>query len=608
MLLIALTLSLFATPLVASDLSAPKSGLIGPAIIHMADVAPIGALKDHSTLVNFNTNGLQVTRFDSVAAAIDAHDGEIAYFDGLFYLYGTSYNCGYEWGNKGAPFCGFKAYISKDLVNWTDKGFLFDAKTQVWQSRCNGSTYGCYRPHVVYNPKNNLYVLWINTYDNQVGYHVFTSSSPVGPFTEVAQPTLADSTNAPVGGLNNGDHDLFVNDDGTAYIVYTDWRAGGAIIVEKLNADYTSGTGEYVQVTPGNTEAPGMMKRNGIYYLLYSDPNCGYCGGTGTSYRTAPSPLGPWSSGINISSNSCGGQPSFVSTIKLNSQVIFLYGSDLWNNGKPNEALANFYWAPLTFAPNGSINPLVCQGEVSVAIMPDRNPQQSIYDLDGTSGSDGFTSHCDIRENIQRSQSFVATRTGTLRAVSFSTFQSGNPNASLRIQIYQANRAYQPVGSALRSILVLPDSIGWAPQLITVNPGITVTAGVRYAIVVSSASSQGCYGFEYNDSAPYPGGGEAYSNNGGASFSAEQNRSLMFRTYISNAQRTNGVGLVPILSGTDYAGTDKFPDDGSRQEPVHDSGFGRDEPGIYPPDPTNESARFRFRFSNWVAGFTAKTI
>ncbi|HEV7926658.1 MAG TPA: glycosyl hydrolase, partial [Verrucomicrobiae bacterium] len=235
------------------DSPLPKSGLMGPVIIYTADVVPTGVLTDHSTLVNFNTNGLQVTRFDSVAAAIDAHDGEIAYFDGVFYLYGTSYDCGYEWGNKDAPFCGFKVYSSKDLVNWTDKGFLFDAKTPVWQSRCNGSTYGCYRPHVVYNQKNNLYVLWINSYDNRSGFHVFTSPSPVGPFTEMAEPTLVDSTNASVGGLNNGDHDLLVDDDGIAYLAFTDWRAGGAIMVEKLNADYTSGTGACSKVTKGST-------------------------------------------------------------------------------------------------------------------------------------------------------------------------------------------------------------------------------------------------------------------------------------------------------------------------------------------------------------------
>jgi len=495
------------------------------------------APEDSSTLVNFNSKGLQITRFDSVAAAIDAHDGEIAYFNETFYLYGTSYDCGYEWGNKNAPFCGFKVYTSKDMVNWTDKGFLFDAQTPVWQSRCNGGTYGCYRPHVIYNQKNNLYVLWINVYDNKVGYRVFTSTSPVGPFAEIAEPRLGINRDASVAGLNNGDHDLFVDDDGTAYLAFTDWRSGGAIMIEKLNADYASGTGEYVKVTKGRTEAPAMMKRNDKYYLLYSDPNCGYCGGTGTSYRTAASPLGPWhpnidSPGINISSDSCGGQPSFVSTIKLKSDVIFLYGSDLWNNGAKNEALANFYWAPLSFTAEGSIKPIVCQGKVSVLVRPDLTAPPVPVDLDSTSGTSGFKSHCDIGGNIQRSQSFVTTRGGTLSAVNFCTFKSGYPNAGLTVEIYQANTANQPTGSALSSILVLPDSIGWSPKFITVSPQITVREGDRYAIVVKSSTSSGGYGFEYNDSAPYPGGEEAYSSDGGKSFHAETHRSSMFRTFI----------------------------------------------------------------------------
>jgi hypothetical protein len=489
-------------------------------------------LQAASTLINFNANGSQLTRFDSVAAAIDAHDGEIASFDGVFYLYGTSYDCGYEWGNRQAPFCGFKAYSSKDLVHWLDRGFLFDARTPVWQSRCNGSTYGCYRPHVVFNQKNKGYVLWINVYDNQVGYRVFTSPQPAGPFAEIAEPTLALNTSAPVAGLNNGDHDVFVDDDGTAYVAYTDWRAGGAIVVEELNADYTSGTGAFVKVTPAKTEAPALMKRNGKYYLLYSDPNCGYCGGTGTSYRTALSALGPWSEGIKISADSCGGQPSFVSTLKLNSAVIFLYGSDLWNNGAKNEALANFYWAPLTFADDGAIHPILRQAKVTVAIQPDLTPQPALADLDHTSGTDGFTSFCDLGGGVQRSQSFAATRTGALSAVSVCTFQSGYPDAGLAFEIYRTGKAGLPTGSALSSILVLPDSIGWSPKLVTVHPGVAVKAGETYALVLKSASSKGRYGFEYNDSAPYPAGKEACSSDGGKNFSVEPARSLMFRTFI----------------------------------------------------------------------------
>jgi hypothetical protein len=85
---------------------------------------------------NFTHEGKQITRFDHLGNAVDAHDGEIALFNGTYYLYGTSYDCGFEWNNKTAPFCGFKSYSSKDMTNWKDEGFLFDAKNPLWQSRC----------------------------------------------------------------------------------------------------------------------------------------------------------------------------------------------------------------------------------------------------------------------------------------------------------------------------------------------------------------------------------------------------------------------------------------------------------------------------------------
>jgi len=473
-------------------------------------------LTSAQTIRNFDRNGKQITKFDNLGNAIDAHDGEIALFNGVYYLYGTSYDCGFEWGNKSAPFCGFKTYSSTDLQHWTDKGFMFDAKTPVWQTRCDGKTYGCFRPHVIYNRKTKRYVLWINVYDNRVGYRVFTSKTPVGPFNEVKEPTLAVNSEMPVAGLNNGDHDTFVDDDGTAYLAYTDWRTKGSIVIEKLSADYLTGTGQHVKsVTTGNTEAPALFKRKGKYYLIYSDPNCGYCSGTGASYRTAPSPLGPWSEGIKISDNSCGGQPSFVSTIKLNSETIFLFGSDLWNNAAKNEALANFYWAPLTFAADGSINPMKC--EQTASFIKSSAPNKPAED---------FTTGCDIGKNIQRSQTFTAAKSGTLTRISFATFQTSYPDAGLSVEVFELSNAGQPTGKALASVTLPVDSISWSARNAIVNPNIPVIAGKRYAVVIKSAATKGCYGFAYSDVLTDPNNVASISNDGGATFSTEKNRVL----------------------------------------------------------------------------------
>jgi hypothetical protein len=235
----------------------------------------------------------------------------------------------------------------------------------------------------------------------------------------------------------------------------------------------------------------------------------------------------------------------------LTSDTAYLYGSDLWNNAAKNEALANFYWAPLTFAANGAINQMVCQNSVTLNLASGSAGSQLVpTDLDANSGVDGFITFCDIAGTIQRSQSFVPSRTGTSTSAAFTSFQTGNPNAPLVIAIYQANAAYQPTGSALSSSSIPVASIGWAPRNIIINPNITVTSGTRYAIVVRSATTAGSYGMEYNDAAPYPGGGAAYSSNSGTSFTAETNRTLKFYTTVTGGTAVKALPVAPIFSVT----------------------------------------------------------
>ncbi|WEK36007.1 MAG: family 43 glycosylhydrolase [Candidatus Pseudobacter hemicellulosilyticus] len=477
-------------------------------------------------LINFDQQGKQLVRFDVLGNAVDAHDGEIARFDGLYYLYGTSYDCGYEWGNKDAPFCGFKVYTSKDLKTWDDKGFLFDASTPVWQTRCNGKTYGCYRPHVIYNATTGSYVLWINVYDNQVGYRVFTSRNPAGPFKEVAEPRLAVNADMPVAGLNNGDHDTFVDEDGTAYLAYTDWRAKGAIVIEQLSADYLTGTGKFVHsVTAGNTEAPCLFKRKGIYYVVYSDPNCGYCSGTGSSYKTAASPLGPWSEGIKISDHSCGGQPSFVSVIKVNAETIFLYGSDLWNNAAKNEALANYYWAPLSFTGTGAIQPLACGDNYRFS--------KAGKPLRATAPADGYSIQGDITKERQYAQSFTIQRSGQLHQLSITMFKNQYPDAELVVELYAAGPDSLPIGKPIFQKNIHPANLGWSPRNLVVQPDLTVDKGAQYVMVLKTAATRGHYGYVYN-TAGMRAGKLATHTGQQEGFTVLPGRSIKYTTLIVN--------------------------------------------------------------------------
>ena len=485
-----------------------------------------------TTFTNFDSTGAQVTRFDTAGNAVDAHDGQIAFFEGIYYLYGTSYDCGFVWQKPNAPFGGFKCYSSTDLVHWKDLGFLFDASTPEWQARCNGNTYGGYRPKVIYNAATRRYVMWFNAYDNSSGYHAFTSSAPYGPFTPVPDPVVAVNKGLPPG-LNNGDEALFVDDDGVGYIAYTDWRTGGGIVIERLTPDYLSGAGDYVRTTKSGTEAPALFKRNGIYYMTYSDPNCGYCGGTGTSYMRAKSPLGDWEPGGKISPDSAGGQPSFVEPISTKSGTVYLYGSDLWNNGARNEALANYYWAPLRFTPDGSIEPLKAENTVTLDLMAGTvGKQEKKADGDRTGGVSGYRTYADIGGKIARSQSFVAGKTGTLTSVSYTTFQTGDPNADLEFSLYKVDAQSRPMGSALFETRLPAKSVGWSARNVAIHPYIPVSAGERYAVVVKSSTSSGAYGFAYNDALPYAEGIECYSSDAGVTWSVEKNRTAKFETAI----------------------------------------------------------------------------
>jgi hypothetical protein len=330
--------------------------------------------------------GAPVVVVDTDGNAVDAHDGRLRYFAGRYYWYGTAYRCGYAlWGLSGdvsAPgrhtFCGMAAYSSSDLMTWRDEGLLFDASTPYWQATCGT---GCFSPLVLFDPRRNRYVLWVNALNGQVNYRVLTSASPTGPFTDVKVPSI----DMPKEG---GDYDILVDRDGTGWLAET---VRGSIVIQKLSSDYTDGVGASVAAVPataatpdlwctgqtfcGLREAPSLFHRGDFYYLVVSDPACPYCQ-AGTSYYMATRPLGPWEGpglpsvstpigatviqqGELISSDSCGGQPRSVSEVPTPEGSVYVYWSDLWRGitrqvspGGPfpshasdgNQALAARFW------------------------------------------------------------------------------------------------------------------------------------------------------------------------------------------------------------------------------------------------------------------------
>ena len=359
---------LIATSLVAAAVFGLTTASAHAAV--SADGAPT------QTIVNGSLNR-QAVLYDTSGNKVDAHDGKIYFFAGTYYLYGDSYSCGFAINQPPSNYCGVKVYDSSDLVHWHADGLALDPTVDqtTWNAMCGGSTFGCFRPKVAYNASTDLYVMWLNESLGTpgAGYLVLTSPTPAGPFTLQNHVRMTYDRCQQPGNFAFGDEDLFVDDDGTAYLAYTaisvnctptPGLADHNIAVELLDPTYTKPSGHYMVFNrPYGIEAPSLFKRDGLYYLIFSDPMCAYCTTAGTAYATSTGPGQPFIYRGNITPSQLGGQPGAVTPIAANGTVQYLFQLDRWQPNAyggytGNQYEANYFLAPLSFAADGSLLPI----------------------------------------------------------------------------------------------------------------------------------------------------------------------------------------------------------------------------------------------------------
>ncbi len=298
---------------------------------------------------------------DTHGVRLDAHDGTIVQDRGLYYLFGTSYECtAAAVPPQSAPYCGVKVYWSRNLAEWVpagtyDRYFAFDPGSPAVTAVCPADD--CFRPHVAYNRVTHKWVMWLNSGFTH-GYVVLTSSGVRGPYTVVSELTKLGA-----GDAGYGDETISV-DDGVAWLAYTERirvSAGTSgdtldrdLVVQRLDKSWTGVAGPAYptrlddRAPDKSVEAPALFKRRskdwprGLWYLVYSDPSCFYCTGTGTAYATSRFPWGPWTYRGLISTNSCGGQPAAVDILGGS----FVWQVDRWAS-RGSQYNARNYLAPL---------------------------------------------------------------------------------------------------------------------------------------------------------------------------------------------------------------------------------------------------------------------
>ena len=260
---------------------------------------------------------------------IQAHGGGIILLDKTYYWYGEERGQGLDTAYRYVS-----CYSSNDLINWTAKGDV----VKMHDPENLGRGWVLERPKVYYNATTKKFVMYFHLDDHsyklaKVGIAV--SDKPDGEFKFVKSFRPLDHESRDIG--------QFIDDDGTAYLIFED-RPNGFRIAS-LSADYMNVEKE-ICLLPNHMEGGAIVHFNGLYYAIGSaltgwDPNA-------NKYATARYLDGPWSDFHDIAPpavKTYGSQSTMLIKVagKKNTTVLFM--GDMW---KPKTQWDSRYlWMPL---------------------------------------------------------------------------------------------------------------------------------------------------------------------------------------------------------------------------------------------------------------------
>ena len=276
-------------------------------------------------------------------------DPDVAIYNNRYYVFPTS-------SRPYAEQTYLDAFSSTDLVNWTKHPNVLTTANVTW------ARYAVWAPAPI--ARNGKYYLYFAANDIQSnaelgGIGVAVADRPEGPYRDaIGRPLIAQFVN----GAQPIDQDVFIDDDGQAYIYYGGW---GHANVAKLNSDMTTlGTfpdgSTFKEITPsGYVEGPQMFKKNGKYYLMWSEG--GWTGPNyAVAYAIADSPTGPFTRIDRIL-----GQDAAVARGAGHNSVLNIPGTDTWYivyHRRPlSETDGNarqLAYDRMIFRPDGTIEPV----------------------------------------------------------------------------------------------------------------------------------------------------------------------------------------------------------------------------------------------------------
>lgn len=410
--------------------------------------------------------------------------------------------------------------LSKAGASWTDYTFAADV-TPLQTATQNAISYAQAGVIVRMSDTGSGYGFLLSNYPYispaQPGYITFVKF-------DNGNPTAVRPTALPFPVTGGDTYHVAITVSGNTLAV----TVNGTTVDTITDSAYTQGNVGFRESTPENEQAivDNVQVTAPDGRILLADD---FSGGLSQWQRPAPE-----LQGFKINQTSCGGQPSFVSELPTQDGTSYLFGSDLWN-GRPNQALAGYFWHPLTFAADGSIAPYSCDATVDLQLTAGQPSANRVSPQRDASSADGlFRPYADGSPAFERAQTFTVGRDGRLREVHVTTFQTGSPDAPLVLELTRLDADGAP-GEVLARREVPADDIGWSPRTVALDPDLPVRADERYAIVMRTTASRGAYGWAYDDANPYAGGEEWYAPAAGAAWRPEIGRDLLFETLVTGS-------------------------------------------------------------------------
>lgn len=266
--------------------------------------------------------------FDTDGNIVNAHGACIVEDGGRYYLFG-------EWkSDESNAFPGFSCYSSDDLVTWKFENVVLPMQKE----GILGPNRVGERVKVMKCPATGEYVMYMHADD--MGYrdpHIgYATCKTIAGDYEFQGPLLYHGEP-----IRRWDMGTFQDSDGTGYLLI---HHG---IIYRLSNDYRSAEAKVLDKLPNSGESPAMFKKNGLYYMLYSDLTSWEK--NDNFYFTAPAIEGPWTpQGLfapkgTLTFNS---QTTFIFPLIRGNDTIPMYMGDRWSY--PHQASAATYvWMPM---------------------------------------------------------------------------------------------------------------------------------------------------------------------------------------------------------------------------------------------------------------------